>query len=185
LPVPLAARSELARRIDGARRAVAAADDRGPTGSARWVQPDAFHLTLRFLGGTAPDRVGDVGAAIDEAATGCRPFRVSLGGLAVIGGRRSRILVCELREGIDEVAGLEARLADALAQRRWPPEARLFRPHLTLARSEGSAAPLGPIARTMNGEGIAWTVGEVVLFESRLGSGPPTYIRNAAATLAE
>jgi RNA 2',3'-cyclic 3'-phosphodiesterase len=101
-----------------------------------------------------------------------------------MGGRRSRILACELAEGIDEVARLEARLAAALAQRRWPPEARPFRPHLTLARSQGPVAQLGLIARTASGEGIGWTAGEIVLFESRLGAGPPIYVRNAAATLA-
>jgi RNA 2',3'-cyclic 3'-phosphodiesterase len=100
-----------------------------------------------------------------------------------MGGRRSRTLICELAEGIDEVAQLEARLAAALARRRWVPEERPFRPHLTLARSQGSVAQLGSIARTASGEGIGWTAGEIVLFESRLGAGPPIYVRNAVAAL--
>ncbi len=148
------------------------------------VRPEAYHVTLRFLGTTRPGRARDAALAVEEAAVGCGPFRVALGRFALLGGHRPRTLVCELGEGLEDVSRLEARLRDALARRGWSPDTRPFRPHVTLARSAGSDEDVRRIVEEPGGGGIEWTVGEVVLFESRLGSGPPIYVRNAVATLA-
>ncbi len=41
---------------------------------AKWVKPDSIHLTLKFLGDVAGDRIAGIGGAISEAVRGIPPF---------------------------------------------------------------------------------------------------------------
>jgi 2'-5' RNA ligase len=76
-----------------------------------------------------------------------------------------------------------ARLArateEALVAVGWEPERRPFRPHLTLARSDGVAAgPLvaGRLVEAMADRRIPCTVDAIGVFESITGGGPARYV---------
>jgi len=45
---------------------------------AKWVSPDSIHLTLKFLGDVASDKIDEIVMAIEEAATGSRPGSLRL-----------------------------------------------------------------------------------------------------------
>jgi 2'-5' RNA ligase len=155
---------------EGARRAVAAAAERLAREvrgrEVRWVRPESYHLTLRFLGEISEEQAARVAARVGEAVAPLLPFELRLGELGAFpSARRPRVIavsvvpeapLLELAERV-EAATLRAGLA---------PEARSFRPHLTLGRVRdrahpdlGAAGPLPP---------EPFRVAEVVLFRSDL-----------------
>ena len=84
--------------------------------------------------------------------------------------------------GVDEgVAGMEAaaRAVDgALVERGWAADDRPFRPHLTLARSDGVPAGAAIAARLMERADelrVRFRVDRIGLFESLTGGGPARY----------
>lgn len=124
---------------------------RPPRPGLRWVPPQNWHVTLRFLGRCDPDQALAALDAVDATATE-----------AVIGPA-----VTTLGRGVLclPVAGLDA-LADAVraatASVGQPPDPRPFTGHLTLARMRGRGASTGTGARFT----ARFAVGEVVLVES-------------------
>ena len=153
----------------------------------RWVRLDGLHVTLRFIGPTLDPRIPDALAAVRAAAREASPFVAGLDGAGAFPSRdRPRALWLGLGVGVGELTDLTASIDRELAARGWPPDARPFRPHLTLARSDGlsSGAPtaerLIEAARTLEAR---WTVDRVVLFESVTGGGPARYIPIGAAPL--
>jgi 2'-5' RNA ligase len=86
----------------------------------------------------------------------------------------------------DGFARLAARTEAALVAAGWPPDDRPFRPHLTLARSDGvSVGPLvaGRLASAMAGRTIAAAIERLGLYESVTGGGPARYVPLALAPL--
>ncbi len=44
----------------------------------KWVDPYGIHLTLKFLGNVAVDRMGEITGAMGEAAQGISPFHLEV-----------------------------------------------------------------------------------------------------------
>jgi 2'-5' RNA ligase len=146
----------------------------------KWVAPGSMHLTLKFLGELAPEVFEAVETALAPPLAVGGPLRLVPRALGAFPNpQRARVLWVGL-EG--DVAGL-ARAALTLEARAEaagvPREARPFQPHLTLGRSRGPTGVPG-LARALEDEegyaGPAFTVAEVVLYESRLRPGGPLYI---------
>ena len=115
----------------------------GLTG-ARWIDPENYHLTLRFIG----DVDGSTAREFAEALGGIEapPFELRLNGLGSFGGHKPRAIFA----GIAPSDGLDAlRRANERAAREagLPPEGRNFKPHVTLARLSG--------ARRRRGRGLS------------------------------
>jgi len=105
------------------------------TRAVAWVPRDNLHLTLRFLGEQAEERLADALAAVEEAAAAGEPFTLGLHGLGAFPGlERPRILWVGVVEGALAARRLQARLEAGLAERGFPPEARPWHPHLTVGR---------------------------------------------------
>jgi len=139
----------------------------------RWVAPAGVHLTLRFLGGVEAAAMDSVSARLRRVRQA--PFLLSLDGLGGFGGRRPSVLFLGLGEGREPAAALAREVETACVAAGLPPETRPFRGHLTLARSrERSGAPRPDLPPPPELE--PWTATEMILFESKLGGGPPTYI---------
>ncbi|MFP5341497.1 MAG: RNA 2',3'-cyclic phosphodiesterase [Candidatus Limnocylindria bacterium] len=154
----------------------------------RWVRLDAVHLTLRFLGPTPEERIDPTAEAVAAVARRHAPIDLTIAGSGTFpAGPRPRTLWLGLTGGVDAVAALAGATSTALAAIGWPVDDRPFRPHLTLARSDGLAA--GPlVARrleaAMEGRSIDLTVDRMVLFESVTGAGPARYVPVAEHRLA-
>jgi 2'-5' RNA ligase len=136
-----------------------AALDRPEQPALRWTSPEVWHVTLRFLGGVAPDGVAGVVAALQEVRAHA-PVVAELGPATRRLGRS--VLVVPVA-GLDGVAAAVER---ALAGAGIAPEERTFTGHLTVARARGRAA----LPRGLTGTPLAasWPVGEVTLVESAL-----------------
>lgn len=107
---------------------------------SRWVQPGRHHATLRFLGDTPRAALPGLRAAVDATAEAVANDSAQLGftTLLAIPPRSPHVLALE--PDADSAAWLtqtRARLDRSIADLApdvGPPEARPFRPHLTLAR---------------------------------------------------
>jgi len=148
-----------------------------PGGDAvRWTRSEAYHVTLRFLGSTPRDRVGDVTAAVREAARDVAPFSLALGALhGFPTPARPRVVVIDLAPA-QPIAALAARVEAAAVACGFAAEERAFRPHLTLGRTKDGSrraprlhASLGP------SEPAPFRVGEIVFFRSVLAPGGSQY----------
>ncbi len=159
---------------DEARHALAALLD-GPL-PGRVVQPRNWHLTLRFLGDTDEVTYDRLLHTLDGSDLGA-PFRVTLGALGAF-PRPDKATV--LWVGFSAGLGGFARLADVVAGAAeaagFPPEDRPFRAHLTLSRIRPHQDVRSVVDRAPLDD-VSWTVGEVDVFRSHLGSGGPRYER--------
>ena len=138
----------------------------------RWVAPAGVHLTLRFLGSVEDGTLAKVGEAVQTVRQ--PPFELRLAGLGTFGGRRPSVVWLDLAVGREPAAALAAAGEAACVEAGLEPERRPFRPLLTLARSRvrfGSPLPDLPPPPELE----SWTATEMVLYESRLGGGPPVY----------
>ena len=147
----------------------------------RWVRLDGLHLTLRFLGPTAEDRVGPTAAAVDSVAAAANgPLRIELGGTGTFPPQgRPRALWVGIRDGAEALQQLARELDSALAHVGWGGEHRAFRPHLTLARTDGvSVGPLvaGRLERVLADRRIPVELDRLGVFESVTGGGPARYV---------
>ena len=155
---------------EGARRAVAAAAERLAREvrgrEVRWAPPESYHLTLRFLGEISAEQAARVAARVAEAVAPLAPFELRLGELVAFPSlRRPRVLAASV-EPEAPLAELARRVEAATLRAGLSPEARAFRPHLTLGRVRDRAHPdlraAGPLASE------PFRVAEVVLFRSDL-----------------
>ncbi|WP_296942395.1 RNA 2',3'-cyclic phosphodiesterase [uncultured Massilia sp.] len=123
------------------------------------VATGKLHLTLHFLGAVPAERLPDLRAGF---AVPCPPFDLRLGRPALWHGG---IAVLAPHEQPTALLDLQARLAEALASLGLQPEARAYRPHVTMARRAGKVAlpPQGP--------DIGWHVNGYAL----VASGPEGY----------
>jgi RNA 2',3'-cyclic 3'-phosphodiesterase len=142
--------------------------DRLPKG--RWVPPENWHVTVKFLGRTWPRLVDWVHERCRHAAAAVRPFRLGLEGLGVFPSPgRARVLWAGLG---DLDGGLRALAAAAEAElaKEFPTEKRPFSAHLTVARFN-PPVPLREHAEELSRATIdtqLFRVGELVLYRSHL-----------------
>jgi RNA 2',3'-cyclic 3'-phosphodiesterase len=141
---------------------------------AVWRPLDAatFHVTLAFLGHRPEAEV----AAVSEVLTALAPREppaLALGDGLLLPPRRARVLTVAL---VDDgaLALLQAEVSDRLAAAGvYEPEARPFRPHVTVARLRPGAR--APRALDAAPDPVAFSAGDVVLYRSRPGRGGARY----------
>ncbi len=100
--------------------------------TARWTPLSQLHVTVRFVGDTAPEQAQRYEAALSEVQ--CAPARCAPYGLDVLPSRQTpRVVVVGLTR-TDSLLALHESVSTALASEGLAPEERTYRPHLTLAR---------------------------------------------------
>ncbi len=105
---------------------------------ARWVRPEGLHLTLRFLGSSSPKQIASLRPALAAAAAACGPASARVADLGTF-PQRGRPRVLWLGIALPQpLLDLQAACEAAAVAAGFPPEARPFRSHLTLARFRDS-----------------------------------------------
>ncbi|MFD3917437.1 RNA 2',3'-cyclic phosphodiesterase [Streptomyces sp. NPDC058595] len=157
---PARAVDELAAAVDRRVRGLPGAEGMRWTGQAGW------HFTLAFMGEVDDGLVPELTERLGRAAHRTEAFSLRLRGGGHFGGRA---LWAGAAGGTAELRRLAER-AGAAARRTGLPmeEHRIYRPHLTLARTR-TETDLRPYVAALDGfEGTAWQVGELALVRSRL-----------------
>ncbi len=156
---------------DAARRAVAllecALRDLPGGGDVRWVRPEALHVTLRFLGQVETSRLAALVERVGGSVAGIAPFRLELGGVQLFPApERPRVVALEVAPEAP-LAALAAAVERGVVAAGFEPEPRRFRPHLTLGRVRGRAAP--DVVGADLPPPLRFDVTDAVLFRSDLG----------------
>lgn len=147
---------------------------RGGLTGARWIDPENYHITLRFIGDVDAATANDVVDSLDKLSHSLR-FSVRLTHLGSFGGDKPRALFAgvEPNEALNRLQAAQERV---LQRAGIEPEGRKFVPHVTLARLRGTASV--ELARFMAEaalfEPLTFVPARFVLYSSRdsVGGGP-------------
>lgn len=172
-------RSQLQDRMQRLREVV-------PEATASWSRPENIHLTLKFFGNVAKQRVAGISAAASRTAQGFSPFHITAGATGVFPKpNRPKVLWI----GVDDLSGklstLQRKLETECDTEGFQKEDRAFRPHLTIARigrPEG-ARRLAETHRLMEFRSVEVAVTELIVFRSELSSKGSKYTRVSAHSL--
>ncbi len=159
----------------------------------KWVNPQGIHLTLKFLGNVPIQQIGDVETALRKAVGHERSCVLQLVGTGVFPSwTRPRVIWVGLFGQTEEMRQLQRQVENALHGLGFPPEARPFNPHITLARirEEASAGEKRSIGEAIKSavDTEKWfgelRVEEISLMRSELMRAGPRYSRLAVVRLA-
>jgi RNA 2',3'-cyclic 3'-phosphodiesterase len=138
----------------------------------RLVDPEDWHVTLRFLG-----RIDQVTCERFvhglSAVAGVAPFRITLDRLGAFPNpRKASVVWLGIGRGVDGLSTLNEVAEEAAVSAGLDAEDRPFQPHLTLSRVRPPADVTGLIGGDV---GLAWNCDRVVVFESSPGTPGPRY----------
>lgn len=145
----------------------------------RWTEPDAYHLTLKFLGEVRSEMVGRLSSALDRVAASTPAFGVRLEGVGAFPTIRRPQVVWLGVEPTPALRCLKQDVEWALAEHGFEKETRAFHPHITLGRATaadgaGSFRGLDELAASQDFQG-ALKVDTVDLMRSQLSRQGPRY----------
>jgi len=110
---------------------------RGGLSGARWIDPENYHLTLRFIGDIderTADEVAEALSRVDRPA-----ITVQFSGVGAFGGAKPHALYAGVAPA-PELADLQAEHERILQRIGLPSEGRRYAPHVTLAYLRGARA---------------------------------------------
>lgn len=152
-----------------------------PDRTVRWARPHQIHLTLRFLGDVAVERLDALRAALTEAVTGSPALRLHVRDLGTFpNARRPRVIWVGLHGELDALRRLQENVVSACAGFAPEEDRQTFKPHLTLGRvNDRFPGNTRAVADALPGwrfeERLPWLATEVRLVSSRLQPGGSVY----------
>lgn len=153
--------------------AEAAGQLRGLAEKGRFVHQENLHLTLKFLGEVAPDRVPSLRDALARHLGGRPHFSLALGGVGAFGRRQPlRVVWLGLTGDVAALQRLQQTVEQAAQAAGFPAELRPFAPHVTLAR-DVSVAPA--VLRQLVVPACRFRVTQVALMASAVSGGKRCY----------
>ena len=156
---------------------------RGGLPGARWIDPENYHITLRFIGDIDDRLAHDIAQLLDGVKW--RSFDVRFGELTAFGGRKPRAIVVSV-EPIQPLIELQSELERLMQRLGLEPEGRKFTPHVTLARLRDVTSR--DVAEYISLRGplfcASFRVSRFVLFSVRASVGGGPYVVEADYPLA-
>lgn len=104
----------------------------------RWIGPDRYHVTLKFLGQVRQDRIPLIETAMEKVASSTVVFSSALGGFGAFPTIRRPQVIWLGVEATPELRCLKQDLEWALGDCGFDAETRAFHPHVTLGRADDS-----------------------------------------------
>lgn len=157
---------------------------RGGLPGATWIDPENYHVTLRFVG-DVDDRVAEE-IAHELARVRRRQFEVVIRGIDYFGGNKPHSVFARV-EPSPALMELQAEHERIMQRLGLEPEGRKYHPHVTLARVKGAAQRDVAQWLDMRGgfPGGRFTAEHFVLFSSRASRGGGPYVVEEDYRLAE
>ena len=156
---------------------------RGGLPGARWIDPENYHLTLRFIGDIDAALARDIAGLLGRAQR--VPFELRIDGLSSFGGRKPRALVAAVAPAAP-LMELQAEHERLLRRLGLEPEGRKYTPHVTLARLRDSSSRqvADYLTARAHYRSASFAISRFVLFSSRASVGGGPYVVEAAYPLA-
>jgi 2'-5' RNA ligase len=110
---------------------------RGGLPGARWIDPEYYHVTLRFIGDVDEYLAREAAFILGQVRR--ESFEIKLDTLSFFGGNRPRAIVALLAP-TPPLMELQAEHERLLRRVGLEPEGRKFTPHITLARLRSSSS---------------------------------------------
>lgn len=148
-----------------------------------------MHVTLAFLGQTSDERLGDVTAAVEAAASNVTAFDIEIdhpGRFPPTG--KPRVVWLGIGAGAPAVLALGERVRAELARRDITFDRKPLRAHVTLARAREDVAlvdarAIAAAVEAMRIPHLRFRADSAVLFESVLSPRGPRYTPRSSASL--
>ena len=151
---------------------------------ARWVPPENYHLTLRFIG----EIPGHVARDVDDALLGLRAkgFALTLTGMGTFAKGGVSVALWAGVERTPSLEHLRNKIETALQRCGLEPERRRFQPHVSLARLDNPVeAKVAAFVQAHNlFRSAPIPVEHFTLFSSVLGKDRAVYTPEAEYELA-
>jgi 2'-5' RNA ligase len=156
---------------------------RGGLPGARWIDPENYHVTLRFVGDVDDVVAHEVASMLGRVRR--TTFELRFDSLSSFGGRRPRALVATLAQ-TQALMDLQAEHERLMQRVGLEAEGRKYTPHVTLARLRDSSSR--QVADYLSERALfrtpSFKISRFVLFSSRASVGGGPYIVEAAYPLA-
>jgi 2'-5' RNA ligase len=155
---------------------------RGGVVGARWLEPENYHITLRFIGDIDARTARDIDDALSDIRRPKAPVRFE--GLSWFGGDKPRAIVAKVKAD-PALMDLQAEQERRLRRIGIEPETRKYTPHVTLARLRGAGQAAIASYLATRGALVAdsFAAERFVLYSAREGSGGGPYVVEAAYPL--
>jgi 2'-5' RNA ligase len=155
---------------------------RGGLPGARWIDPENYHLTLRFVGDidrTLAPEIADMLYRVQRSG-----FSLRINALDAFGTRKPHAIVARL-ETAPALTELQAEHERLLQRIGLPPEGRKYIPHVTLARLRGATGRDVADYLSLRGGFLAapFAVDRFVLYSARDTRGGGPYVVEEAYPL--
>lgn len=144
-----------------------------PDAAASWTRVENIHLTLKFFGNVAVDRVPAISDAVSRAAKEFSSFQLSVGATGVFPKpSRPQVLWIGVSDPSGKLVDLQRRLENECGKERFEKEDRAYRPHLSIARirKPDGARRLADAHLKTEFQPAEIEVNELVVFRSELSS---------------
>jgi 2'-5' RNA ligase len=157
---------------------------RGGLPGARWIDPENYHLTLRFIGDIDDALARDIAGLLGRVRRDS--FDLHFDGLASFGGRKPRAVVAAAAP-VAPLIELQTEQERLLQRLGLEPEGRKYTPHVTLARLRDSSSRqvADYLAARGHYRSSSFQVSRFVLFSSRASIGGGPYVVEADYPLQE
>ncbi len=155
---------------------------RGGLPGARWIDPENYHVTLRFIGDVDDEIAHEVESLLGRVRRG--PFELRIEGLTSFGSKKPRAVVASVGPSspLMEAQAEQERMMQRIGLE---PEGRKYTPHVTLARLRDATSR--DVAQYLSTHGhfrsLAFPVSRFVLFSSRASVGGGPYVVEASYPL--
>ena len=156
---------------------------RGGLPGARWIDPENYHVTLRFIGDVDDIVAHEVASMLGRVKR--NGFELHIEDVISFGGRKPRAVVAAVApaQALLEVQAEHERLMQRIGLE---PEGRKYIPHVTLARLRESSSR--DVADYLSARGFFRTppfrISRFVLFSSRASIGGGPYVVEASYPLS-
>lgn len=155
----------------------------------RWIEPETYHLTLKFLGEVRPEAMDAHAEVLRRVASGYRPVDVAMEEPGAFPSLRRPSVLWVGVAATPQLRALKHDLEHGYASLGIDRETRAFRPHVTVGRAldeanAGEFRRLESASRSLT-VGASFTTGGLELMRSHRHADGATYSVEETVSLGE
>lgn len=162
------------------------------SGPIRWINPEAVHLTLKFLGEVPQRQIEEISSVLTRIAAQHLAFTFHVGTFGCFPNwRRPNVFWVGIREPSGKLERLRNRIEEEFQHLGYPREDRAFRPHLTIGRTRKGRDSVESLERISQLEKVQMdqvggqAASDFFLFRSELLPGGAVYTKLARYSLGK